>query len=84
MKEWLAKNWWWLFPMVAAPLYFAFLAHRRGGDGPLSERMLYVVVPILDPKNENRKRFPQIIMLWGVGIVIIAIALLIEWLVVPR
>ncbi len=78
MEEWVAKNWWWVFPIIVAPAYFAYLLHRRGGNEPLPTRMLYAVVPVLDRNSDERKQLPRIIMLWLIGGVVIAIALLIE------
>jgi hypothetical protein len=75
MNAWIADSWWWVWPVASGVAFFAYLVHRRGGTEPLPQRILYSVVPVLDPTSEDRRRLPIRLLLVGIGVVIAIVAL---------
>jgi hypothetical protein len=85
MKELAAHGWWWIWPLISGFGMLAYALHRRGGEESLPSRVLYVICPILDPRNEEERRRVVAVQLpiVVVGFVLILIALGIVQLLTP-
>ena len=55
MEKWIAENWWWVVPGTLSAAYLAFQVRRRGGTEPLHLRIAYIINPLFDPQNEQRR-----------------------------
>ena len=79
VERWFAGNWWWLLPSVGLAALIVFRVRRRGGDEPLGRRIVYAVVPPLDPKSEARRQFTwRTILIWVVAIILAGIYVAVE------
>ena len=84
METWLTNNWWWLLSAVGGSAYIAYRVHRRGGDEALAVRVFYALAPVLDPASEERKQLtPRAMVLFGLGVVIALVAVLVARLFNP-
>ena len=55
-------NWWWVVPGILGAAYLALQVRRRGGTEPLHLRVAYIINPLFDPQNEQRRRMnPRVI-----------------------
>jgi drug/metabolite transporter (DMT)-like permease len=75
MDTWIAGNWWVLWGIVAAIAFAIYLVKRRGGEESTPVRVLYALVPSLDPNSEVRQKLsPTAIALIAVGVILFVVA----------
>lgn len=72
------SNWWSPWVIVGAVLYavlcIAWRFRRRPSDKPMSSRLIYALMPILDPNYPgNRPLTPTQIFVWCVCIAVVVL-----------
>jgi hypothetical protein len=71
METWLVDNWWWFVPGILGAAYLAFQVRRRGGTEPLHRRVAYIINPLFDPQNEQRRRInPRVVAAYEAAVAV--------------
>lgn len=78
MIEWFRQNWYLITGIGGAAVFIAVRMHRDGVEGPFVRRLLYAIMPVLNPYSSERKSLtPRAIVLALVGLLIVAVVSLI-------
>ena len=74
---WITQYWYLIFGIVGGASFIVIRMRRRGGAEPFLTRLLYSIVPLLDPQSEERKSLtPRALVLFVVALAILALVIL--------